>query len=82
VTRTVSSATLLRRRELAHRTSGGIDVTLYWSIEEGTTVEVWQAATEELMVFAVAPDRALDAYYHPFAHLPLPPVDLVPATWP
>ena len=57
------------RRELAHRASGGIEVTLYWSAEEGTTLEVWHGATNELIAFAIAPERALEAYYHPFAHL-------------
>ena len=65
----MSFATLSARRELAHRVSGGIEVTLYWNVEEGTTVEVRHAATEELIDFAVPPERALDAYYHPFAHL-------------
>lgn len=65
------SASTHRRRELAHRAAGGIEVTLYWQAEEnGTTIEIWQAATEELLTFPVAPERALDAYHHPFAHLP------------
>jgi hypothetical protein len=59
------------RRELAHRVTGGIEVTLYWNaIDDTTAVEVWQPATEELLFFQVAPDRALEAFYHPFAHLP------------
>lgn len=74
------SVTLSLRRELAHRASGGIEVTLYWSADDGTTVEVWQAATEELIAFPIAPERALDAYYHPFAHLSFPMRDLMPAS--
>jgi hypothetical protein len=59
------------RRELAHRSSGGLEVALCWCEDSGrTTIEIWQAATEELFAFPVAPERALDAYYHPFAHLP------------
>jgi hypothetical protein len=58
-------------RELAHRSSGGIDVSLYWCADNNrTTIEIWHVATEELFTFPVAPERALDAYYHPFAHLP------------
>lgn len=58
------------RRELARRTSGGIEVTLYWSADDGSvTVEVWQPASAEMLLIAVAPERALDAFYHPFAHL-------------
>ena len=59
-----------RRRELAHRASGGLEVTLYWSAEDGSTsVEVHQTATDETLCFDVARDRALDAFYHPFAQL-------------
>jgi hypothetical protein len=58
------------RRELAHRVSGGIEVALYWSpLDNSTTVEVWDAALDETIVFAVAPERALEAFYHPFAQL-------------
>jgi hypothetical protein len=58
------------RRELAHRVSGGIEITLFWSAhDDSTSIEVWQPATEETIIFAVARDLALDAFYHPFAHL-------------
>jgi hypothetical protein len=67
----MSAPTPTRRRELAHRSSGGIEVSLYWSAENNrTTIEIWHAATDELFAFPVAPDCALDAYFHPFAHLP------------
>ena len=59
------------RRELARRVSGGIEVTLFWSAHDNTTsIEVWQPSTEELLTFPVAHEHALDAFYHPFAHLP------------
>jgi hypothetical protein len=58
------------RRELAHRVSGGLEVTLYWSAHDNhTSVEVRQLGTGETVAFAVAHERALDAFYHPFAHL-------------
>ena len=68
----MSPATAIRaRRELAHRISGGIEVTLYWSADDNTTsIEVWQPATDERLTFAVASEGALEAFYHPFAHLP------------
>jgi len=67
----MSAPTPTRRRELAHRSSGGIEVGLYWSADTNrTTIEIWHAATGELFAFAVAPECALDAYHHPFAHLP------------
>lgn len=56
--------------ELARRTSGGIEVTLYWNARENrTSIEVWQPASEETLHFNVARERALDAFYHPFAYL-------------
>jgi hypothetical protein len=57
-------------RELARRSSGGIEVTLYWSPGDNTTyVEVWQPASEEVVCFNVPREHALDAFYHPFSHL-------------
>jgi hypothetical protein len=59
------------RRELARRASGGLEVTLYWNApDNSTSVEVWQRASGEALAFAVAGEHALDAFYHPFAHLP------------
>jgi hypothetical protein len=58
------------RRELAHRKSGGLEITLYWDVEQGSTsVEVHQPVTNETIAFAVARERALDAFHHPFAHI-------------
>ena len=60
------------RRELAHRVSGGMEITLYWSAADNrTSIEVWHPESGETLAFAVRPDRALDAFYHPFAHLAL-----------
>jgi hypothetical protein len=57
-------------RELARRVSGGMEITLYWSpADNSTSIEVWQPESEASLVFAVASDRALDAFYHPFVHL-------------
>jgi hypothetical protein len=67
------------RRELARRVSGGIEVTLYWRpYDDSTTVEVWQPASGETLLLAVAPERALEAYYHPFAELAASFGELVP----
>jgi hypothetical protein len=60
------------RRELARRNSSGIEVTLYWSaVDNSTSIEVWQSASDETFAYTVAPERALDAFYHPFALLPI-----------
>jgi hypothetical protein len=57
------------RRELARRLSGGLEVTLYWSAhDDSTSIEVRQP-DEEPLTFAIARERALDAFYHPFAYL-------------
>jgi len=46
-------------------------VTLYWSAgDDSTHNEIRHAATDETLAFEVARERALDAFYHPFAHLP------------
>jgi hypothetical protein len=68
------------RRELARRSSGGMEVTLYWSpLDNSTTVEVWQATSEETLVVPIPPERALEAFYHPFAQLTASFEELVPA---
>ncbi len=66
-------ATCHPERELARRASGGIEVTLYWcAADNSTSIEVWQPASEERLAFVVPGEHAaLDAFYHPFAHLPL-----------
>ena len=67
------------RRELARRTSGRIDVALYWNpLDDSTTVVVWDTGSEETLVFAVAPEHALEAFYHPFAQLAASFDELVP----
>lgn len=64
------SFALNNRRELAHRIDAGLDVTLYWNPSDNTTsVDVLDTATAEIFSFPVSPDRALDAFHHPFAHL-------------
>jgi hypothetical protein len=68
------------RRELARRVNGGIEVTLYWNTDDNSTsVEIWQPATEETLLFTVAKEQALEAFHHPFAHLPITFDNLIPA---
>jgi len=58
------------RRELAHRRSGGLEITLYWDAEEhSASVEVHQPATQETIAITVPDQDALDAFHHPFAYL-------------
>jgi hypothetical protein len=56
-------------RELAVRESDGIHVLLLWHPDDDAlTVSVEDARVGARFSLAVAPDRALDAFYHPFAY--------------
>jgi len=64
------SATPSKPRELAHRTSNGIDVSLFWTkVGNVLTVEIHDAKTDEFFSVDVPSDRALDAFRHPYAYL-------------
>jgi hypothetical protein len=56
-------------RELAARESNGIHVLLLWHpAANALTVEVEDDALGDRFQLSVAPDRALDAFYHPYAY--------------
>jgi hypothetical protein len=56
-------------RELAARESEGISVRLLWHPRENAvTVSVEDARVGDCFQLAVAPERALDAFHHPFAY--------------
>ena len=56
-------------RELAARDTDGVHVLLLWHpVENAVTVSVEDARFGETFHIAVAPDRALDAFYHPYAY--------------
>jgi hypothetical protein len=58
-----------RTRELAARESDGIHVSLLWHPPENAlSVSVEDARLGDRFQLAVEPDRALDAFYHPFAY--------------
>jgi hypothetical protein len=53
-------------RELAARASDGVHVLLLWHPDENAvTVSVEDARVGDRFQIAIAPDRALDAFYHP-----------------
>jgi hypothetical protein len=55
--------------ELANRRSGGVEVRLLWSRDSDVcTVAVADDRTGEEFEVTVARERALDAFYHPFAY--------------
>ena len=58
-----------RSRELAVRESDGIHVLLSWHPgENAVTLTVEDVRAGDRFDVAVPPDRALDAFYHPFAY--------------
>lgn len=57
------------RRELAHRTGNGIDVSLLWTKSTNrVTIAVADTHSGEKLEFEVAGSRALDAFNHPYAY--------------
>ena len=72
----MSTSTESERRELAHRSSAGVDVTLYW---HPTLDELVVSVYDERggTHFEIRPRRylALDVYYHPYVYADLEDVD-------
>jgi len=57
------------RRELAHRTSDGIEITLFWTKPSNqVTVSVLDTRSDEALEFDVDGSAALDAFNHPYAY--------------
>jgi hypothetical protein len=57
------------RRELAHRVSNGVSVSLYWdSVGDTLSLEVYDETCDEYFELDVPRDRALDAFHHPYAY--------------
>jgi hypothetical protein len=56
-------------RELACRESDGLRVVLLWHPhDDSLTLSVKDARAGQCVELAVESNRALDAFYHPFAH--------------
>jgi hypothetical protein len=56
-------------RELARRKSGGLDVVLNWDpSEDAVRIIVTDARTGDQFELQIDRERALDAFYHPFAY--------------
>jgi hypothetical protein len=59
----------IRWKELASRTSNGLEVTLLWQRDDDDVhVRVIDARTEEAFELTVAGENALEAFYHPYAY--------------
>ena len=60
---------LIERRELAHRSNDGIEVTLFWSkASNKVTIAVVDSHSDEALEFEVGASAALDAFNHPYAY--------------
>ena len=66
-------------RELAARTTDGIDVTLLWYVgTDRLEVRVDDSRTDETFVLDVHHHEALDAFEHPYAYAAFRGVDFAP----
>jgi hypothetical protein len=67
--RTMTATTVTNRRELAHRTNDGIEVTLFWnSPSNQVTIVVHDTRSDEALEFEIDGSDALDAFNHPYAY--------------
>lgn len=65
----MATATITQKTELAHRTSDGIHVYLFWNQPSSrVTVRVFDERTNDGFELEVAGRNALDAFNHPFAY--------------
>ena len=56
-------------KELAYRKSDGLEVTLLWcNDDDSVALAVYDAKCDHAFEVGVPRDRALDAFYHPFAY--------------
>lgn len=68
-------------RELAHRETMQIEVTLFWHPRNNVlTLRLVEFGTAREYAFCVQPEDALDAFNHPYAYLPIPPIESL-STW-
>jgi hypothetical protein len=65
----MTARAVTERREIAHRSSDGIEVTLFWSKPSNrVTIAVLDAVCDEALEFEVDGSAALDAFNHPYAY--------------
>jgi hypothetical protein len=63
------ATTTRARRELAHRASNGIEVSLFWSkADNRVTVEIFDEQLDEALEFEVDGADALEAFNHPYPY--------------
>lgn len=65
----MTATAFTERRELAHRSSDGIEVTLFWNkATNRITIAVLDSHFDESLEFDVDGSAALDAFTHPYAY--------------
>jgi hypothetical protein len=65
----MATSAATERRELAHRTGNGIEVTLLWTESTSrVTIAVVDTHSGDELEFEVDGSRALDAFNHPYAY--------------
>jgi hypothetical protein len=58
--------------ELDHRESDGIEVSLLWNLGTASvSIYVFDSKTNDGFETRVAPEKALDAFHHPYAYASL-----------
>lgn len=65
----MSATAFTDRRELAHRASDGIQISLLWSKRSTqVTIAVFDTRSGQALEFEVDGSDALDAFNHPYAY--------------
>jgi hypothetical protein len=65
-----------KSRELAHRVTSCVEVTLLWrKLDNAITLRLVDLATGTEFEFGVRPEDALDAFNHPYVYLRVPKPD-------
>jgi hypothetical protein len=69
----MTATAFCERRELAHRSNDGIEVTLFWSKpSDRVTIAVVDSRFDEALEFEIDGGAALDAFNHPYAYAATP----------
>lgn len=72
----VQAISRAKSRELAHRVTSTVEVTLLWrQIDNMLTLRLVEVGTGVEFEFGVRPEDALDAFNHPYVYLPRPAAD-------
>jgi hypothetical protein len=65
----MTATTPTQRRELAHRTNDGIEVSLFWTkSSDRITIAIVDTRSDESLDFEVDGRLALNAFNHPYAY--------------